>query len=237
MRAILLSAGFGKRLMPITSNTPKCLAKVGGKPLLQIWFEQLTCYGVNEILVNTHYLHEQVEAFVRESPFAKKVRLVFEPELRGTARTVSDALGFWQEDEMFIAHADNLCICDFPRFFDAFRERDAGVIGTMMLFKSADPKSCGVVKLNEKGRVTEFYEKVNNPPSNLANAAVYIFSREAKIIFSGLSEGEFDISQHVIPKMIGRLNTWVNDEYMRDLGTVENLNRANKDVFKGAVLI
>ena len=63
MRAILLAAGFGKRLRPITKTVPKCLVPIKGKPLLQIWLEKLTKVGVSEIFINTHYLHKKVRLF------------------------------------------------------------------------------------------------------------------------------------------------------------------------------
>ena len=76
MRAILLAAGLGTRLQPITNNTPKCLVPINGTPLLQIWLERLTAAGMGPFLVNTHYLADMVTAFVEGSTFKKNVLLV-----------------------------------------------------------------------------------------------------------------------------------------------------------------
>ena len=81
MKALLLSAGLGTRLRPLTDTIPKCLVQINGKPLLQIWLENLTKYGVKEFLINTHYLHKQVEDFANNSTFKEKITLIYEKEL------------------------------------------------------------------------------------------------------------------------------------------------------------
>ena len=65
MKTILLAAGFGKRLMPLTKDIPKCLVPIKGVPLLDIWLTRLVEFNLGPFLVNTHYLSSQVEAFIR----------------------------------------------------------------------------------------------------------------------------------------------------------------------------
>lgn len=95
MKAILLAAGFGTRLRPLTNAIPKCLVPIKGKPLLQIWIERLTGSGIGPFLINTHYLAEQVNALIGSSPFKDKVTLVHENKLLGTAGTLIDNLDFF----------------------------------------------------------------------------------------------------------------------------------------------
>ena len=94
MKAILLAAGLGTRLRPITDTTPKCLVPIGSKPLLQIWLERLSEAGIGPFLINTHYLADQVKTFVEESAFRKKITLVHENHLLGTAGTLIENLDF-----------------------------------------------------------------------------------------------------------------------------------------------
>lgn len=236
MKAILLAAGFGSRLRPVTLRTPKCLVTVGGRPLLEIWLDQLIQAGVQEILINTHYLHQQVADFVRASPYAGRITLVYEPVLLGTAGTVSRALDFWGDDDVLIAHADNLCLCDFAKFFNTYANRKTELLGAMMVFRADNPKSCGVVAVDDQNVLQDFFEKVAEPPTNLANAAIYVFSPETKQIFQSLTQAEHDISLHVIPKLLGRVVVWENKDYMRDIGTVQSLRQANLD-FEDGVLV
>jgi|OM-RGC.v1.030109099 Nucleoside-diphosphate-sugar pyrophosphorylase involved in lipopolysaccharide biosynthesis/translation initiation factor 2B, gamma/epsilon subunits (eIF-2Bgamma/eIF-2Bepsilon) len=86
MKAILLAAGLGTRLQPLTDSMPKCLVKVKNKPLIQNWVEKLSDAGVNEFIVNTHYLHEQVEAFVKEELKSFKIKLIHEETLHRNCR-------------------------------------------------------------------------------------------------------------------------------------------------------
>lgn len=237
MKALLLAAGFGKRLRPITKSLPKCLVPVGGRPLLDIWIEQLVRMGVVEILVNTHYLHQMVEAFVRQSRYRKYIELVHEDSLHGTGATIQNALSFWGEGDLFVAHADNLCLCDFSGFRDAHAITTKEILGTMMLFETDTPQSCGIVEVDSFGRLMRFHEKVDHPPSNLANAAVYIFAQEAQSIFSRLKPNENDLSLHVVPKLIGKLNTWINTGYMRDIGTAASLELANRHIAQGVLSV
>ena len=176
MKALLLAGGYGTRLRPITNTIPKCLVKIGDKPLLQIWLDTLSEAGVRDFLINTHYLHEQVEKFVEQSPHKDQITLVYEEHLLGTGGTILKNKDFFDEDEPFIVvHADNLSICDYKDFISAHFLRPKNMLMTMMTFRATNPKECGIVEIGSDGIVKKFYEKVDNPPSNLANGAVYIF--------------------------------------------------------------
>lgn len=230
MKAVLLSAGFGTRLRPITNSTPKCLVKINGRPLLDIWLESLTNAGITDILINSHYLAEQVEQFVRHSVYKDRVTLVHEPDLLGTLGTLKANKNFWRGENVLVAHADNLCLCDWQLFFQRFINRPASCIGTMMLFDTDTPSSCGIVELDKHLRVTAFHEKVDNPPSNLANAAVYLFDDSLLSIIEPLQENESDISLDLIPKLVNKLNIWKTTGYLRDIGTIESLKIASQEV-------
>ena len=81
MKALLLAAGFGKRLRPITETMPKCLVSIGEKPLLQHWLERLADSGqFDEVIVNTHYLKSEVVKFV--SNYTSPIRLALSHEER-----------------------------------------------------------------------------------------------------------------------------------------------------------
>lgn len=230
MKAILLAAGMGTRLRPITNSIPKCLVPINGKPLLQFWLESLMKLGITEVLINTFYLPEQVIDFVECSAFRKNVIFYHEQQLEGTAGTLKKTLDFWKGHAVLIAHADNLCLCNFFDFISSFNHRPLECIGTMMTFKTETPRSCGIVQQNQDDVLTGFFEKVDNPPSNIANAAVFIFSWEVAGEIERLNDKESDISRHLIPKLLWRLNVWRNDVYMRDIGTQESLSKAEQDM-------
>jgi mannose-1-phosphate guanylyltransferase len=172
MRALLLAAGLGSRLRPLTDNTPKCLVSINGTKLLDIWLSLLFGGGIQRVLINTHHLAEQVYAHVRNSQFSERIDLVHEAELLGTGGTVLANESFFQREAGLIAHADNLTLLDVAAFIGCHERRPAGVEITMMTFETDAPKSCGIVELDDRGLVMGFHEKVPNPPGTLANGAV-----------------------------------------------------------------
>lgn len=229
MRAILLAAGFGTRLKPITLDVPKCLVTVGNKALLEIWLDKLFASGVERVLINTHYLSNLVEAFVESSKYRKYIDLFHEPSILGTAGTLFACLDFIGQEPILVAHADNLSKFNFSDFVAAHNKRPKYCNMTMMLFKSDDPKSCGIVELDKSGVVINFYEKVLSPPSNLANAATYIIEPELIRKYQSHAPKISDISTEIIPKNLGNIYTYLNTEYHRDIGTLESLKQANID--------
>ena len=107
MKAILLSAGFGKRLMPYTSETPKCLLPVKGVPILEIWMNKLAKLGVKSFLINTHYMHDKVKDFAVKSKFKENITLIHENKLLGTGGTLRENLDFYDNKDGFLIHTDN----------------------------------------------------------------------------------------------------------------------------------
>jgi len=85
MRAILLSAGYGTRLAPLTDKIPKCLAPIKGQPLLGYWLDLLLPLHIEKVLINTHYLPQMVESYVKTHKYAALITTVFEKTLLGTA--------------------------------------------------------------------------------------------------------------------------------------------------------
>jgi mannose-1-phosphate guanylyltransferase len=227
MRAILLAAGLGSRLRPLTNNTPKCLVKVKGRPLLEIWLDKLTQAGIGPLLVNTHYLSEQVDTFIKSSCYRDKVTLIHEIELKGTAGTLLENIEFYQEEDGLLIHADNYCHDDFISFQEAHRNRPKKCLMTMMTFRTDTPSSCGIVELDEEGVVVAFYEKVSNPPGNLANGAVYILSSELLKILDNEFHMVNDFSNEILNKLVGSIYTYETKEIFIDIGTINNYVKAN----------
>ena len=227
MRALLLAAGLGTRLRPLTDTIPKCLVPIKGQPLLGIWLERLTQSGIGPFLINTHYLACQVNAFIEASPQREQVILVNEPELLGTAGTVIANLEFFQGQDGLLIHADNFCLADFPSFLRAHECRPKECLMTMMTFHSDNPSSCGIVELDARGVVIGFHEKVDRPPGNLANGAVYIISSELIRRLSTDLYNVSDFSTEILTRFIGHIYSYQTFELFLDIGTPETYAKAN----------
>jgi mannose-1-phosphate guanylyltransferase len=226
MRALLLAAGVGSRLLPITATTPKCLVTINGRPLLDYWLELLFGAGIERVLINTHWLAEQVHAYVNASRWAARIDIVHEAELLGTGGTVLANREWFQGRPFLLAHADNLTDFDVAGLIAAHRTRPAGHLMTMLGFRTDNPRSCGILELDDRRTVVAFHEKVEQPPGNLANGAVYVFEPEVIDVIAGLRSPVVDLSTEIIPAFTGRILCVETHGYHRDIGTLESLRRA-----------
>lgn len=229
MKALLLAAGFGTRLRPLTDKVPKCLVPIHGRPLLEYWFELLFSSGFDSALVNTHYLPDAVRNFVEESPWRHRLSVAHEEILLGTGGTILANRTFFEGDAFLVAHADNLSRFDVKAFVQRHRQRPTGVEMTMMTFETDAPQSCGIVEQTDEGIVTGFFEKVGSPPGNRANGAVYILEPSLIDFLAGLGKPVIDLSTEVIPHFLGRICSFHNQDYHRDIGTIESLRKAESE--------
>jgi mannose-1-phosphate guanylyltransferase len=228
MRALLLAAGFGTRLRPLTDTIPKCLVPIQGKPLLGIWLERLHRVGIDRFGVNTHHLAGQVRDFVEAGPYRNQVTLMPEPSLLGTAATLLKNMDFFQGNDGLLIHADNYCLADFGAFIQAHHQRPPECLMTLMAFHTHSPSTCGILQCDDRGVVVDFHEKVANPPGNLANGAVYLLSPEFLQLARKRFFGATDFSTEILPALMGRIYTYTTHEVFIDIGTPQSYAEANQ---------
>ncbi len=226
MKAILLAAGFGTRLRPLTNNIPKCLVPIKGKALLEIWLDKLSDVGVKDFLINTHYLPEKVENFIKKSKHKNNCKIVYEKELLGTAGTLLSNLSFI-DNECILIHADNYCEDDLTNFIGFHKSRPPQASITVMCFRAEDPSKCGVFTINNKNIATSFFEKVKSPPSNLANGAVYILSLDFIKVLKSKYSNSTDFSLDVLPNFVNKIYCYETEKNYVDIGTPENYKKVN----------
>jgi mannose-1-phosphate guanylyltransferase len=238
MKALLLSAGFGKRLRPLTTSIPKCLVPINGKPLMEYWLDML-CGGamMMPVMVNMHYLSRDIENYIARTPYREFITTVYEKYLLGTGGTLLKNRWFFDKEQIFMAHGDNLSLFDLTDFMKAHDQRPEYCDITMMTFETETPQSCGIVELDTNNVVCAFHEKVDNPPGKLANGAVYILEPSIFDFLDTLGQEIIDFSTEVLPHYIGRINTFHNSRYHRDIGTMESYRQARQDFSNVSVKI
>ena len=228
VKAILLAAGLGTRLRPLTDTIPKCLVPIAGRPLLDFWIDQLANAGVREARVNTHAHAEQVRAYIDWVKAGGRLRLAesHEAELLGSAGTIAANADLADGAEVvIIVYADNFSDVDLRRMLAFHRAHDDPF--TMLLFRAPDPRACGIAEIDDDGRITSFVEKPKEPRSDLANAGVYIVSADAYREIAGLRA--FDLGFEVLPRFVGRMRGWTWEGYYLDIGTPVALEKARRD--------
>lgn len=228
MKALLLAGGMGTRLRPITNTLPKCLVPIKGKPLLEIWFDALFDAGIKEILINTHYLAEQVENFVLGSNYRSKITLVHEEILLGTAGTILKNKDFFRGGDGMVIHADNYCQANLRKFIQSHTKRPQKTVMSMLSFTTNNPENCGVLEVDHEGIVIQFHEKKIYGKNKLANGAIYILSEEFLRNIDINFNDAVDFSCDVIPKLMGRIYSHHTIEKLIDIGTVEAYIKCNQ---------
>ena len=226
MKALLLAAGLGTRLRPITDAIPKCLVPIHGRPLLDYWLQMLSDAGVGPLLINLHHMADHVVNYLDHCPFSHTVSTVYEGDLLGTAGTLLKNRDFFADEAFMLIHADNLSRFDVKAFIRRHRERPEQCEITMMTFDTDAPESCGIVELDEDGVVKAFHEKKCDPPGYLANGAVYILEPSILEHLASLGKETIDFSTEVLPQYLSRIHTFKNDQYHRDIGTVRAYQKA-----------
>jgi mannose-1-phosphate guanylyltransferase len=229
---VLLAAGLGTRLRPLTDATPKCLVRVGDRSLLDIWLDAFGELGVDEVLLNTHHLADQVVAHVAARADGPPVRLLHEETLRGSAGTLRAARDLLAEGPTFLAvNADNLTDYNLAQLVSAHLEGDAPA--TLTAFRAPRPSECGILEVDGAGRLVGFEEKPRHPRGNLANAGLYAFDREVLDLVDGSEP--CDIGIHLLPRLVGRARVVdIGTAYLCDIGTPEALAEARSTWREGA---
>lgn len=235
MRALLLAAGLGTRLRPLTNDIPKCLVPINGRPLIDFWFDNLFKSGIERVLINKHYFADRVTAHIAASPWKDRIDQIYEPSLIGTGGTLAANLDYFENQPLFLAYADNLSDVDVRAMQAAHAQRPKACVMTMLAFQTDNPQSCGILELDENNLVRAFHEKVSNPPGNLANGAVMIIEPEVGQAAKAVGKPLIDLSVDVIPNFLGRIQAFRHAGYHRDIGNPLSLAQAEADMRAGLI--
>jgi mannose-1-phosphate guanylyltransferase len=227
MKAFLLAAGEGTRLRPLTLHTPKCLVSISGRPLIEYWFDLFEIFGIRQILINTSYLAERVQSYVKNNSRGLNIHLTHEKTLLGSGGTIKKNWNFVKGDELFfIFYADNLTNANLRKMVEFHRERQKNV--TLALFRVQHPRECGIVGIDEHSTVVSFTEKPENPVTDLAFAGIMLSNQNLKDYFP--DKDVFDLGYDVLPRIVGNASGYVLREYLLDIGTKEKLEQAERDI-------
>lgn len=235
MRAVVLVGGFGTRLRPLTSHTPKPMLPVGHRTILESVVEQLARGGITEVVLALGFKPEPfVEAFPDGRCAGLPLVYAVEPEPLDTAGAIRFAAEAAGVNETFVVvNGDIICDVDVSRLL-AFH-RNHGAEATLHLTAVENPSAFGVVVLDHDGRVARFVEKP--PPgaetSNLINAGTYVL--EPSVIQRIPTGRKVSVEREVFPAMVadGSLYGMPTDDYWLDTGQPHLYLQANLDLLDG----
>lgn len=236
MKALLLAAGEGTRLRPLTLDRPKPMVPVGGRPLLEHLVALLRRHGVADIAINLHYKPEAiVDYFGTGEAFGVSITYSREERLLGSAGAVKQLGSFFAGDEPFLVlYGDVLTDLDLTEL--VARHRSSGAAATLALYRVKDPSRCGIVELDANNRVTRFVEKPapGTVFSDLANSGIYVV--EPAVIDRIPAERPFDFGHDLFPALLADgvpLAGQPLPGYILDIGSPERYAQAEADLRAG----
>ncbi len=174
MKALVLAAGKGQRLQPLTDHRPKPMVSVAGKPLLERIVLQLRDAGISELFINLHHCPEAVRRHFGEGTcFGIHIGYSYEPELLGTAGAAKKLESCFQ-DSFMVYYGDNYVEIDLMDMIAFHREKKG--IGTIAVFEATETFASGVVEQNTQSQIQRFFEKPapGTTASRLVNAGIYV---------------------------------------------------------------
>lgn len=236
LKAMIMAAGMGSRLEPITLIMPKPLIPVMNIPLMDIILSQLSNIGIKNVISNTYYLSHQIIERYKKNNLGVHFNYIQESKLSGTAGGMKKCQFFFDKGEDFLVMSgDVLTTADIQKGIE--QHKRTGAIATIGIKQVPHEKVShfGVVVTDNEGYISEFQEKpsMDEAKSNFINTGIYIFNYK---IFDYIPENTFyDFAKDVFPKLLKerQINTFEVQEYWNDIGTIEQYKQSIQDVFDG----
>jgi len=160
MKAMILAAGFGTRLMPHTANTPKPLFTIAGRATLDWMIQRLVDAGSTAIVINTHHLNTTIESFIADHNYGIPVKTCHESEIMGTGGALKNVEGFWDDQPFVVVNSDIFTDIDLQAVYRFHHEHTSPV--TLVLCNDSEFNS---VVLREDGTIIDFFSKDAHEPA------------------------------------------------------------------------
>src|SRR5579884_882589 len=230
MKAVVMAGGEGTRLRPLTSNQPKPMVPIVGKPCMEHIIELLREHDMTDIVVTVAFLPQAIRTyFGNGEALGVDIEYSVEESPRGTAgsvRLASDRL----DDTFLVISGDALCDIDLSKIVEFHRERDAAV--TIGLKSVENPLEFGIVVTDEDGRVERFLEKPSwgQVFSDTINTGIYVL--EPEVLRHIPTDRPYDFSKELFPLLLemGRpIYGYVCEGYWQDIGNLDQYRQANFD--------
>jgi mannose-1-phosphate guanylyltransferase / phosphomannomutase len=234
MKAVVMAGGEGTRLRPLTSNQPKPMVPIAGKPCMEHILELLGAHGFDDVIITVAFLPQAIRSYFGSGDaLGIDVSYSVEESPLGTAGSVRLAAD--QLDEPFLViSGDALCDVDLTKLVEFHNEHDAAV--TIGLKSVDNPLEFGIVVTDDEGRVERFLEKPSwgQVFSDTINTGIYVVDPEA--LRHVPADRPYDFSKELFPLLLdmGRpLYGYVMDGYWQDIGNLDQFRQANYDALEG----
>ena len=238
-KAMIMAAGVGSRLEPMSSIVPKPLVPLANIPAMDILVGHLLSFNIKNIIANTYYRAEDIQNHYKNSNFDVNMQFIKEKELSGTAGGLRKCRFFFDEDKDFIVMSgDGLTDLNIEEAYLSHIRSKAIATIVMKEVEHQEVSKYGIIVPDDKGFVHSFQEKpsIEEAKSNLANTGIYIFNYK---IFDFIPENTFyDFAKNVFPSVLKsglKINTFKMNGYWSDIGSLSQYKRSNMDLIQNKI--
>jgi len=246
MKAIILAAGKGERMLPLTRDTPKPMLPINGKPVLEYLVRLCKKHGVRDLAINTSYFPANIiESFQNGLELGVNIRYSFEKTLLGTAGALNSFRNFFTEP-FFVIYGDNITDLDLTKMTETHRKNNAQA--TLYLYREPmvdEETGPGCVVISDTGKIEQIVEKpdeierkrLTQIPANrrLFNAGVYFLQPEVLDLIP--RKGHSDFAADILPRIVrqGRAYAFQQDCYFKEIGQIQRYEQAKQDIESGRI--
>ncbi len=181
MKALILAAGFGTRLLPYTKTTPKALFSVAGRPLLHILILRLQQAGCKAVIINTHHLHKKIESYLAQQHYAIPVNTRYEAEILGTGGAIKNVADFWDDYPFMVINSDIITDIDLEKVYEFHLNHGHPV--TLVLH---DDPQFNTASVDKDGFIIEFHDSTSLPPHPASGSNTSRPEEIEKLTFTGI---------------------------------------------------
>jgi mannose-1-phosphate guanylyltransferase len=238
MRAMVLAAGVGSRLEPLTNQVPKPMVPIANRPVMQHILALLRKHGITEVVSNLHYQADKIQEYFGDgSRFGMKLEFLHEKELSGDAGGVRACKNFFGNETFIVLMGDLLTDADLTKVIREHKEKKA--LATIALKHMDDVTQFGVAVTDENGYITGFQEKPKKEEalSNYISTGIYIL--EPQVFDHIPATGSYGFGRQLFPSLVQQglpvLGAAIDDYYWSDVGTIGQYRFANFDALEGDV--
>ena len=231
MKAIILCAGKGERMRPLTNTIPKPMISIANKPVLEYLILLCKKHGITEIAINLSYLPDVIKNYFGDGKkFGVKIHYVYEKELLGTAGALNNFKDFFRET-FFVIYSDNITDVNLSRML-AYHKKKGGM-GTIFVYKEDmidQGTTPGYMVVDKDMRI----EKIAPFPKIHLNSGFYILEPK---IFDYIPQGYSDFGKDVFPAIFKKEHfyAFTDDCYIKEVGQMMRYEKAKEDIESGKV--
>lgn len=227
MKGMILSAGYGTRLKPLTNYLPKPLFPVLNKPLINFSIKLLKNVGIEEIVVNTHYMAEKIENYLKTKD--SLIKISYEPKILGTGGGLKKVEPFLKDDTFILINSDIIISIDLNEVINFHKKM--GGIATLVLREDANAEKFGVIEIDKDNRITSFIGKEVFKSDKYKKGmftGIHVIEPE---IFKFIPKEEYSCINHDIYPLLFKENIpiygYFTKSFWSDLGTIKSYLETN----------